>query len=166
MSLRSEKLQRIAAANPEVQAGPGVSKGQLAPACSIHNRKVATAYEQKLIAAGVVYQVRHSRLCSRFYAPIGQLETALRVRDELFIVQPDEVPKGIRRDFDSLFLLAPFLLLAVLISIFGILRLPKSSWVGVLITGFSAMLISSGRIDAIETLGFGNLVSWIFYGKQ
>ena len=139
VSDRSEKLYRIAAANQQVESGIGLSENHLVPACVIHNRMTAASYKQRLIDADIAFQGQRDRLCTRFAVKRDQLSAALSIRDELFIQQPDIIPKRFSRDYDSFFLLAPFLMLASLLTFAT--RLPKLSWFGVLLSGLTLMFV-------------------------
>jgi Flp pilus assembly protein TadB len=139
VSDRLEKLHRIAAANQEAEAGQGLSEGHFVPACTIYNRIVAADLKQKLIDAHIDVQEHRDRLCTRFSVPRNQLRLALQLRDDFLVEQPDVIPKRFSRDYDSFFLLSPFLLLVMALTL--LVRMPKFTWAGVMISGITMMII-------------------------
>ncbi len=155
MSQHSERLHRIAAANEGVEVGHGISEDHLVPACTIYNRLVAARYKQSLIDADISYQEQRDRLCTRFSVAKNRLSTALQVRDKLLEEQPDIMPRRFSRDYDSFFLLSPFLLLAMLVSLLS--RSKPYMWLGVAISGVSFMIVlelANRRYRAIQASQF------------
>jgi hypothetical protein len=139
-----ETLRRIADGNRHVEAGTGISSNHLVPVCSITNRTLAAIFEQQLIDENVVVESRRERLCTRFFVARENMTDALRIREKLLSEQSDSVPRKFSRDYDSFFLLAPFVFLAAFITYI----LPKTSnnvWIAVLTSGVTAMIFLERR---------------------
>lgn len=138
-------LRRIADGNHHAKAGTGIGPNHLVPVCSITNRSLAATYKQRLIEEKVLVQSRRERLCTRFFVAREDMTNALRIRDELLAEQADSVPREFSRDFDSIFLLAPFAIFVTLIAYVSP-RIPSLAWVssfawiGVLTTSVTTMI--------------------------
>lgn len=135
-----ETLRRIAAANRQVQSGTGLDQNHFIPACSINNRATAAKYKQSLFEEDVLVKVKQQRLCTRFFVPTGDLTKALRIHKQLLQDSPDIAPRKFSRDYDGIFLLTPFTLLAALITYLSPL-FSDYIWIGVVTSGFTAMMI-------------------------
>ena len=134
-----DTLRRIADGNHHVEAGPGIGPNHLVPVCSIRNRSIAATFKQRLIEENVVVQSRRERLCTRFFVARESMTNALRIRETLLAEQSDSVPRKFSRDFDSIFLLAPFTVLVAFIT-FVFPWISNSVWIGVLTSGVTAMI--------------------------
>lgn len=133
-------LTRIAACHPHVESGRGFESEHFVPVCHLFNRSVAAAYQQRLEAAEIRVQRKHSRLRTEFLVPREHLQAALRLRDELIAVQPDVPPRSVARDFDACILLSPVVITLVVV-VGWIPTLPPHTWLAALASGLTAMVI-------------------------
>lgn len=137
-------LRRIADGNRRVESGTGIGSDHLVPVCSITNRSLAATFKQRLIEEDVIVHSRRERLCTRFSVPREDMANALRIRETLLAEQSDSVPRKYSRDYDSVFLLTPFTILAAFIT-YATPWISNSLWIGVLTSGVTAMILLEHR---------------------
>lgn len=132
-------LRRIADGNHHVESGTGIGPNHLVPVCSITNRSLAATLKQRLIEENVMVQSRRERLCTRFFVAREDMTNTLRIRETLLAEQSDSVPRKFSRDYDSVFLLAPFTVLAAFLT-YASPWISNSVWIAVLTSGVTAMI--------------------------
>lgn len=132
-------LRRIAESNHAVTPGDGLGPGHFVPAFTINNKCVAAELKQRLADESIATTIEPGRLCTRFFVTRENLAQALRVREEFLAHTPDAKSRRMSRDYDSVFLLSPFVLLAVYIASSSQM-FPRYAWVAIVVSGATAIL--------------------------
>lgn len=133
-------LRRIASANHRVESGKGLEANHFVPVCAIRSRELAATFKEHLVQQDIEVKMHRERLCTRFFVTHQNLAIARQIHEAFLAKQPDDPARKFSRDYDSVLLLTPPAIMAVLISIV-FPKAPGNAWVGVLSISITLMAI-------------------------
>lgn len=144
---QKSRLDRIASANHRPLPGPGFDERQLIPVLTVRNPDLMRLVERRLQDLKITFRIDRERRQDRLYVRVGDHARSLEIYEELSQIQPDTIKRGLRRDYDHVFVLIPFVILVVIIAWVGA-PIPAYYGIAVLVSGVS-VLVAAERLNRL-----------------
>lgn len=144
---QKSRLDRIASANHHPLPGPGFDERQLIPVLTIRNPDLMRLVERRLQDLRITCRIDRERRQARLFVRAGDYARSLEIYEELSRIQPDTITRGLRRDYDHVFVLIPFAILVVIIA-WVRSRIPAHYWIAVLVSSASA-IVAAERLNRL-----------------
>ncbi len=144
---QKSRLDRIASANQHPLPGPGFDERQLIPVLTIHNPDLMRLVERRLHDLKITFRIDRGRRQARLFVRAGDYARSQEIYAELSQIQPDTITRGLRRDYDHLFVLIPFVILVIIIAWIGA-WIPAFYWIAILVSGVS-VIVATGRLNRL-----------------